>query len=30
MQYTNRLFMIKAENGKYVKLTDWYSYSTKF
>ena len=29
-QGTNRLFMIKAENGKYVKLTDWYSYPTKF
>ncbi len=29
-QGTNRLFMIKAESGKYVKLTDWYSYPTKF
>lgn len=29
-QGTNRLYMIKAENGKYVKLTDWYTYPTKF
>ena len=29
-QGTNRLFMIKAENGKFTKLTDWYSYPTKF
>jgi branched-chain amino acid transport system substrate-binding protein len=29
-QGTNRLFMIKAEAGKFTKLTDWYSYPTKF
>jgi ABC-type branched-subunit amino acid transport system substrate-binding protein len=29
-QGTNRLYMIKAENGKFTKLTDWYSYPTKF
>jgi ABC-type branched-subunit amino acid transport system substrate-binding protein len=29
-QGTNRLMMVKAENGRYVKLTDWYSYPTKF
>ena len=29
-QGTNRLYMIKSENGKYVKLTDWQSYLTKF
>lgn len=29
-QGTNRLMMLKAENGKFVKLTDWYSYPTKF
>jgi ABC-type branched-subunit amino acid transport system substrate-binding protein len=29
-QGTNRLYMTKVENGKYIKLTDWYSYPTKF
>ncbi len=29
-QGTNRLMMIKTENGQYKKLTDWYSYPTKF
>jgi ABC-type branched-subunit amino acid transport system substrate-binding protein len=29
-QGTNRFFMIRSEGGKYVKLTDWYSYPTKF
>ncbi len=29
-QGTNRLMMVKAVNGQYQKLTDWYSYPTKF
>ncbi len=29
-QGTTRLYMIKAENGRYVRLTDWYNYSPKF
>ncbi len=29
-QGTNRLMMVKAENGQFKKLTDWYSYPTKF
>ncbi len=29
-QGTNRLQMVKAENGRYRVLTDWYSYPTKF
>jgi branched-chain amino acid transport system substrate-binding protein len=29
-QGTNRFFMVKAERGQFRKLTDWYSYPTKF
>jgi len=29
-QGTNRLYMTRAEGGRYVKLSDWYSYPTKF
>jgi len=29
-QGTNRMLMLKAENGQYKKLTNWYSYPTKF
>ncbi len=29
-QGLNRIFIVKAENGKYVKVTDWISYQTQF
>jgi ABC-type branched-subunit amino acid transport system substrate-binding protein len=29
-QGTNRFFMVKSERGQYKKLTDWYSYPTRF
>ncbi|MGQ0551138.1 MAG: ABC transporter substrate-binding protein [Armatimonadota bacterium] len=29
-QGTNRLYMVKAENKQYRKLTDWYTYPKKF
>lgn len=29
-QGTNRIFMIKSEAGRYTKLTDWYTYPTRF
>jgi len=29
-QGTNRLYMVKAENKQYRKLTDWYTYPRKF
>jgi ABC-type branched-subunit amino acid transport system substrate-binding protein len=29
-QGTNRYFMVKSERGQYRKLTDWYTYPTRF